>query len=117
MLHLVASGSGGALKLTNKDYIPLSVGKAIRPLVIFDKAVSTNSGVSVKIRLFDGNKNQIGEPLSGGYVKQGSEFIYNPTALNIRIPQNAVYYKIEYRAYFNSGSGELFIKGLYEYTW
>ena len=31
----------------------------IRPLVIFDKAVSTNSGVSVKILLFDANKNQI----------------------------------------------------------
>ena len=117
VLHLVASDSGGSLKLTNNDYIPLSVGKTIRPLVIFDKAVSTNSGVSVKILLFDGNKNQIGEPLSGGYDKQGNEFFYNPTSLNTRIPQNAVYYKIEYRAYFNSGSGELFIKGLYHYTW
>ena len=110
-----------AIKLINKELQPIERGKKIRPLVIYTKGGSSlNSGVSVNVYLYDVLGNQVGETITGGYTKEGSSFIYRPTASCIdvtKISNRAVYYKVEYRVYFNEGGGEITLKGLYTYEW
>ena len=113
--------TGGAIKLINKDLQPIERGKKIRPLVIYTKGGSSlSSGVSVNVYLYDALGNKIDYAFNGGYTKEGSSFIYRPTNMCIdvtKISNRAVYYKVEYRVYFNAGGGEITLKGLYTYEW